>query len=140
MIKLKSLLLKESDGQTDIKNAQNEKIKALEAELQKEFPQLEDLDLHAKFYNVLYIGSIRLKPEFRGKGLGTQIVQRILDFADTNNLTVSLHPSPESEKKKDKERLIKWYSRLGLVKNKGRHADYRISEPFSMTMYRRPKT
>lgn len=39
----------------------------------------------------LYLAEIGLLPAFRNKGLGTQIIQDVLDYADASELDVELH-------------------------------------------------
>lgn len=131
MIKLKSLV-----EEFERKDEVNKLVRALEHHLESEFPQLEDLDLYAKQEDVIYVGSIRVKKEFRGQGIGSKVMMKIIEFADKNKLIIVLHPEPEP---RYKEKLLRFYSNLGFVKNKGRHMDYRLSEPFGLTMVRRPR-
>lgn len=113
-----------------------DKVKQLEANLESEFPQIQDLHLFLKSNGSLYIQSIRIKEEERRKGFGSIVMDRIKEFADENGLTISLAPEPES---RYKEKLHSFYKKHGFVFNKGRHKDWQLSEPFSLSMYRRPK-
>jgi len=131
MIKL-STLLEEIEQEKVIAD----KVKQLEADLEAQFPQIQDLHLFIKSNGSLYIQSIRIKPEERRKGIGSQIIDKIKKFADGHNLTISLAPEPEP---RYKEKLHKFYKRHGFIFNKGRHKDWQLSEPFSSTMYRRPQ-
>jgi len=90
-----------------------------------------------KFGDTMFLGSIRVKPEFRRQGIGAKVMNRIVDFADQNKLNIVLSPEPE---RGYKEKLLSFYKNFGFVKNKGRRMDYRLSEPFGLTMVRRPKS
>ena len=110
-------------------------VKQLEQNLEQEFSEVQDLQLYIKSNGSLFIGAIRIKPEHRRKGIGSEIIRKIKKFADGHKLIISL--SPEAEPRY-KERLDKFYKSLGFVNNKGRKKDYRLSEPFARIMYRRP--
>lgn len=68
----------------------------------------------------------------RNKGTGTDIMQKIIRWADQNNRTLALSPSADFDGKKS--RLVNFYKRFGFRDNKGRNKDYEISE----SMYRQP--
>jgi len=69
----------------------------------------------------------------RSSGIGSEVMQRIVDAADTAGRTVALTPS--SDFGGNKKRLTEFYKRFGFVENKGKNKDYEISE----AMYRSPK-
>lgn len=133
MIKLKPLI---ENYDNTAKQALNVKVKELEKQLETEFPQLEDLNLYASQEDVLFIGSIRVKPEFRRQGIGGKVIDRINDFADQNQIIVSLSPEPD---RGYKDKLMRFYKDHGFTPNTGRKKDYRLSSFFGMTMIRRPK-
>jgi GNAT superfamily N-acetyltransferase len=112
-------------------------VRNFEQALVEEFPQLERLHIHyRKSNNSLYFAEIKIKKEFRGQGIGSKVLKKINQFADDQNLTVTLIPEPEPRHKAD---LLKFYKSHDFVQNKGRNRDYRISDPFAPTMYRKPK-
>lgn len=78
------------------------------------------------------IDNMVVKSEFRNQGVGTEILNDILAYADANGKTVTLTPTSEFG---TKAKLTKWYKANGFVENKGRNADYTLSD----TMYRLPK-
>lgn len=82
---------------------------------------------------VVTLQRIELPAESRNLGTGTQIMQQITSWADSNGKTVALTPS--SDFGGNKARLNEFYKRFGFVDNKGRNKDYAISE----TMYREPQ-
>lgn len=83
--------------------------------------------------NVVTLSRIVLPDSARNAGTGTEIMQRIADWADQNGKTVALTPS--SDFGGNKGRLTEFYKRFGFIENKGSNRDFEISE----TMYREPK-
>lgn len=81
---------------------------------------------------VVTLSRIVIPDASRNRGTGTQVMQRITDWADQNGRTVALSPSGDFGG--NKSRLNDFYKRFGFVDNKGRNKNYEISE----TMYREP--
>ena len=81
--------------------------------------------------NTISIDNMVVKKEYRNKGIGTDILNDIIDYADRVQKTITLTPTSEFG---TKERLKKWYKANGFVENKGRNTDFTISD----TMYRLP--
>jgi GNAT superfamily N-acetyltransferase len=129
MIKLKELLMREDIPKMDVK------VNRFERQLKRKFPQLEDLHFYIKSNGSLFIGSIIVYKNMRGQGIGSKVLNLIKDFADKNNLIISLSPEADSGKK---SKLDRFYKNAGFIDNKGRNKDYQLSEPFGRTMYRRP--
>lgn len=78
------------------------------------------------------ISNMVVKEEYRNKGIGTQILNDVIAYADEKGKTITLTPTTEFG---TQNRLKKWYKANGFVENKGRNADLRLSD----TMYRLPK-
>jgi len=130
-IKLKSLL-KENGSASSIKK----EIEAFRQTLLDEYPQIQDLFLHGTSQpDVLHIAQIRIKPEFRKQGIGSEIIRKIKKFADDHKLTITLSPEPQYGYKK---KLDKFYQKHGFIHNRGRRKDYRLSSFFGRNMIRRP--
>lgn len=83
--------------------------------------------------NVLSLHKIVVPEAMRNQGTGTNAMQDIIKYADSQNKTIALTPS--SDFGSNKKRLTDFYKKLGFVENKGRNKDYEISE----SMYRAPK-
>ena len=81
--------------------------------------------------NTISIDNMVVKKEYRNQGIGTDILNDIIDYADRVQKTITLTPTSEFG---TKERLKKWYKANGFVENKGRNTDFTISD----TMYRLP--
>ncbi|MBF9261636.1 GNAT family N-acetyltransferase [Acinetobacter baumannii] len=82
--------------------------------------------------NVLSLHKIVVPEAMRNQGTGTNAMQDIIKYADSQNKTIALTPS--SDFGGNKNRLTGFYKKLGFVENKGRNKDYEISE----SMYRSP--
>ena len=82
--------------------------------------------------NVLSLHKIIVPEAMRNQGTGTNAMQDIIKYADSQNKTIALTPS--SDFGSNKKRLTDFYKKLGFVENKGRYKDYEISE----SMYRAP--
>lgn len=100
----------------------------LATQLREEFPGLK-LDLSGSTGTVT-LSRIEVPQDGREQGAGTQIMERITQWADANGRTVALSPSPDFGG--NKRRLVQFYKRFGFVENKGRNKDLEISE----SMYR----
>jgi len=81
----------------------------------------------------LVLNRIELPRGKRGQGVGTNIMSDLMTEADARGATVALSPSGDFGG--SVPRLKEFYSRFGFLPNKGRTADYGISE----SMYRLPK-
>ena len=64
--------------------------------------------------SVIDIGLIKVPK--RGKGLGTEAMQELTEYADRTGKPIRLIPDPNIAKNVDPERLISFYERLGFVK------------------------
>lgn len=78
------------------------------------------------------LGQIVVPKDQRGSGIGTAVMQDLLETADEQGATVALTPSDDFGG--SVARLREFYKRFGFIPNKGRNADYSISE----AMYRLP--
>ena len=83
--------------------------------------------------NTISIDNMVVKKEYRNQGIGTAILNDVIDYADRVQKTITLTPTSEFG---TKERLKKWYKANGFVENKGRNTDFTISD----TMYRLPSS
>ena len=81
--------------------------------------------------NVLEINKIETPKDFQGKGLADLELQKLIEQADADGITLALTPSNAFGA--NKTRLVKWYKRNGFVPNKGRNKDFTTRE--SMIRY-----
>jgi GNAT superfamily N-acetyltransferase len=83
--------------------------------------------------NKLTLSKIEVPKSERNSGIGTDVMNDLTNFADTQGKTITLSPSKDFGAT-SVNRLKEFYKRFGFVENKGRNKDYSISE----TMYRLP--
>lgn len=79
----------------------------------------------------LYLSKIKVKD--KGKGEGSKIMEEVISYADKNNKIITLTPDT-SYGATSVNRLKDFYKKFGFIENKGKKADYSISE----SMYRLP--
>ena len=94
--------------------------------------QTDQLNIFENKDNTISINNLVVKQSLRNKGIGQNILDDIISYADKNNKTITLTPT---SKYLTKKRLTNWYKKNGFVENKGRNINYSISD----TMYRLPK-
>jgi len=111
------------------------KISALSTSLKSKYP-IKDLFLSINSVGNLRIVSIIIDKEHRNMNVGSDIIKEINQFADKNNLKITLTPGLKDKHHgtTSRSRLIKFYKRFGFIENKGRNKDFTISD----LMYRKP--
>jgi len=107
-------------------------IKAIEQRASQQGIKLDAFE-RAKSKEI-HVSKIIVPEGERGQGLGTQVMQEIIDRADDIGFTVTLTPSTDFGGTSI-ARLKRFYKRLGFVENKGKNKDLSISE----TMFRLPQ-
>ena len=80
--------------------------------------------------------SIIVPRNIRKQGIGSQIMQELINYADKVGKRLELSPSQKDDYHgtTSKRRLINFYKRFGLRENKGRNKDFTTTR----TMYREP--
>ena len=84
--------------------------------------------------NVITLDKVVVDEGARGKGMGTSFMKSLIAYADESGKTIALSPSTDFGAT-SVGRLKKFYKRFGFVENKGRNADFELSE----SMYRLPQ-
>ena len=69
--------------------------------------------------NSITISIIIIKENFRNKGYGTEILNKICWYADENKLQIQLTPTQYFGS--DMNKLILFYKKFGFVENKGKN-------------------
>lgn len=81
----------------------------------------------------IFLSRIEVPKQMRQKGVGTEAMQDLTQYADEQGKTMALSPSTDFGAT-SVTRLKDFYKRFGFVENKGRNKDFSISE----SMYRLP--
>lgn len=103
----------------------------------KEIEGVKTLSLYQDRKGDIKLETIIIDKDKRGEGVGSDVLNRIIDFADQQGLRVKLTPAVQDDFQgtTSRSRLVKFYKRFGFVENKGRNKDFEISEG----MYREPR-
>lgn len=79
------------------------------------YPQIDKFEM---YYDTsgrfLFLSDLYIKKQYRGTGIGSMVMNRVMEFADKYNLPIVLIPMPEND---DDEQLIKFYSKFGFKIN-----------------------
>jgi len=92
-----------------------------------------EVDLHGNAERGYVLSKIEVPKDQRGQGVGSRIMQQIVNRMDKEGAIIAL--TPDSVFGGSKSKLIDFYKRFGFVPNKGRNKDFRFRE----TMIRYPK-
>src|ERR1035441_3279768 len=112
-------------------------VEKLESGLKLEFSQIQYLHMYLKSNGEeLFINSLHLYSGSEGKGYGSQIMDRIISFADLHGLYITLKPEPNAGHKAD---LLRFYKRFGFYPNKGSRGLSQYGGAFGVYWIRRPK-
>ena len=85
------------------------KVAAFERTLQLLYPEIDRVGIYFEKANgSLFLSDLYIKEEFRGQGLGSKVMNSIIQFADNNNLPVVLIPEPDDEDVSPKQ-LVDFY-------------------------------
>lgn len=93
---------------------------------------LEGLDIYENRTS-LKLSRIVIKPEYRNTGVGTTIMEDLVNYADQNSKIITL--TPASDFGGNKNRLIQFYKRFGFKHNQGQYKSYEVMD----TMIRYPR-
>jgi len=91
------------------------------------------LNLYGNAEQGYTLSRIEVPKPLRGSGIGSKIMQRIVDMADAQGAIIAL--TPDTAFGGSKGRLIQFYKQFGFVPNRGRNKDFSFRE----TMIRTPE-
>jgi len=106
--------------------AKVEPPKSIEQNLSQKYP---DIDLSVfENKNGLTLSKIVVPENQRSEGIGTKVMDDLIDYADKNNLSIGV--TPDATFGGSKTRLESFYKKFGFVRNKGRNKDFTFRETF----------
>ena len=113
-------------------------VEQLEKKLLDKYKGLKTLFL-SKYKGALSVDMIEVNPNERSKGVGSNVMNDIIEYADANNMEIRLNPALKDERKgtTSRNRLVNFYKNFGFIENTGRNIDYTKK---AGTMYRLPKS
>jgi len=87
--------------------------------------------------NKIILDSLIVPKEQRKQGIGTQIMQELVNYSDSVKKRLELNPGQKDDYNgtTSRGRLVNFYKRHGLIENKGRNKDFTTNK----AMYREPK-
>ena len=95
-------------------------------------PELIGLDIYEDGKSIK-LSRIVINPDFRDKGVGTSILNDLINYADKTKKIITLTPS--SDFGGNKNRLVQFYKKFGFKMNNGVHKSYEYMD----TMIRWPR-
>lgn len=120
------------------------KLDAFMRYIREKYPELQSFDLMAygpsKDKDVIELNHIMVLKSKRKQGIGTKVMQELVDFADQNNywITLSVADKDSGIGTTSSGRLYSFYRRFGFVSNHGRNKRYELS--IYASMYRKPNS
>lgn len=98
----------------------------LEADLRNFYEkELERLHLFQKDEHI-EINTIVINPQFRGKGIASEIIEQIVAYANKRNMILTL--TPNDTWGSSVARLKKFYKRFGFESNRGRNRNFKYMD------------
>lgn len=105
----------------------------VEQDLKQKYEKyLDGLDIYEN-KNSLRLSKIIIKPEYRNEGIGSKIMNDLIEYADKNKQIIVLTPSSDFGGNKNK--LIQFYKKFDFKHNKGYHKNFEFMD----AMIRYPK-
>ena len=91
-----------------------------------------------EFEDEIFIGLIKIKENYRNKGHGTEILNKVCEYADHKNKLITLTPLETEEFENEPIfNLVSYYSsKFGFVLNEGEKQIFHIKDK----MYRKPNS
>ncbi len=127
-------------GQTDIegnevrsikkKNNNNDKIQSIN-DIKTKYKNNTDILNISENKETISLDNMVIKKSQRNKGIGSNIINDLIQYANKKGKTITLTPTNEFG---TKTRLTNFYKSKGFVENKGKNTDFMISD----TMYKTP--
>ena len=93
--------------------------------LKQKHPELKTLFV-TEDESGISVDMIEVDSDARKNGIGTDVMNAIINYADSVNKEVTLVPATQDDGKgtTSRSRLVKFYKRFGFVENKGRNKDF----------------
>ena len=76
--------------------------------------------------DLIVLEKIEIHEDQRGTGVASEVMEKLINWADQTNTKIALTPS--SDFGANKQRLISFYRRFGFQPNKNEAKDFRVSE------------
>ena len=88
-------------------------VEQFERDIINDYIQVDRFGVYIDEGGYLYLSDMYVKEMYRGQGVGSEVMGRLCEFADTNKLDIRCIPSSDDDGGGD-ERLILFYKRYGF--------------------------
>ena len=88
-------------------------VEQFERDIINDYIQVDRFGVYIDEGGYLYLSDMYVKEMYRGQGVGSEVMGRLCEFADTNKLDIRCIPSSDDDGSGD-ERLILFYKRYGF--------------------------
>lgn len=88
-------------------------VEQFERDIINDYIQVDRFGVYMDENGSLYLSDMYVKESYRGKGVGSEVMGRLCEFADTNKLDIRCIPSSDDDGGGD-DRLILFYKRYGF--------------------------
>ena len=89
-------------------------VEHFERSIINEYMQMDRFGVYVDNNGYIYLSDMYVKEQYRGNGVGGEVMGRLCEFADTNGLDIRCIPSSDDDGGGD-ERLLRFYGRYGFV-------------------------
>ena len=102
-----------------------ENVEELSKNILEKYPSLKTLFL-SENNNIITIDMIEVSKDNRSSGVGSSVMNEIINYADKKGMILDLVPSIKDSNigTTSRTRLIKFYKKFGFVENKGKNKDF----------------
>ena len=88
-------------------------VEQFERGIMNEYSQMDRFGVYMDDSGCIYLSDMYVKEQYRGQGVGNEVMGRLCEFADTNGLDIRCIPSSDDDGGGD-ERLLRFYGRYGF--------------------------
>lgn len=88
-------------------------VEQFERGIMNEYSQMDRFGVYMDECGCIYLSDMYVKEQYRGQGVGNEVMGRLCEFADTNGLDIRCIPSSDDDGQGD-ERLLRFYGRYGF--------------------------
>ena len=88
-------------------------VEQFERGIINDYSQVDRFGVYMDECGCIYLSDMYVKEQYRGQGVGNEVMGRLCEFADTNGLDIRCIPSSDDDGGGD-ERLLRFYGRYGF--------------------------
>ena len=92
----------------------NGRVEAFERNEINEYIQIDRFGVYMDDGGSVYLSDMYIREEYRGQGVGGEVMGRLCEFADSHGLDIRCIPSSDDDGGGD-DRLVRFYGRYGFV-------------------------